>query len=132
MTVDAERLLSAFLRSRSEITALVEDRVYTDLPSRPVFPLVRIQLIGGAPRFSLPLYLDDAVLQIDCYGGPKVQARQLVDTVRALAASSFFRTVHAEGVVSNVDFGGLQYLPDVEFDPPKPRYVAELTITSHP
>lgn len=132
MTVDAERLLSAFLRGRTEVTDIVADRVYTDLPSRPVFPLIRITLIGGRPAWSAPLYLDEAFLQLDCYGGPKVQARLIVDTVRSLLSTTTFRTMHAGGVVTDVQFGELSYLPDDAFDPPKPRYMAEVSILTHP
>lgn len=133
MTVDAERLLSAFLRAQTTITELVSDRVYTDLPSRATFPLIRLTLIGGEPPYSVPLHLDRAYLQIDCYGGPKFLARQIVDVVRDLMAAETFRTYHDDlGVVSDVEFGQLAYLPDVTFDPPKPRYMAEVTLLTHP
>lgn len=132
MTVDAERLLSAYLRNQASVTALVSDRVYTDLPSRATFPLVRLTLIGGQPVYSYPLFLDEAAIQIDCYGGPKVQARLLVDTVRQLLASPEFVGVHDLGVVTSVRFGSLHYLPDDAFEPPKPRYIAEASIFSRP
>lgn len=132
MTVDAERLLSAYLRGQASVTALVGDRVYTDLPSRATFPLVRLTLTGGQPVYSYPLFLDEAAIQIDCYGGPKVQARLLADTVRSLMASSDFTGVHDLGVVTSVRFGSLHYLPDDAFEPPKPRYIAEASIFSRP
>lgn len=132
MTVDAERLLSAFLRGQPEITALVADRVYTDLPSRATFPLIRLTLIGGQPLYSLPLHIDEAFIQLDCYGGPKVQARLIADTVRSLMAEEAFRSRHDQGVVVNVEFGQLAYIPDDTFDPPKPRYVVEVSLLTHP
>lgn len=132
MTVDAERLVSAHLRADPTVTALVGDRVYTDLPARAVFPLVRLTLIGGAPVYSEPLFFDEAYLQIDCYGGPKVQARLIADTVRHLLAGSAFRGVHPLGVVTSVRFGDLRYLPDDAFEPPKPRYIAEASIFTRP
>lgn len=130
--VDVERLVSGYLRSKTEITDLVADRVYTEIPSRATFPLVRLSLIGGAPRFSHPLYLDEAVIQLDAYGGPKVQARQIVDAARTVLADQWFRTRHELGVVSDVRFGELSYIPDDTFDPPKPRYVAEVSFVVHP
>ena len=42
MTVDAERLVSAWLREQEEITDLVESRVYTELPRQSTFPLIRL------------------------------------------------------------------------------------------
>lgn len=130
--VDVERLVSGYLRGKTEISDLVADRVYTEIPSRATFPLVRLSLIGGAPRFSQPLYLDEAVIQIDAYGGPKVQARQIVDAVRSVLADEWFRTRHDLGVVSDVQFGQLSYIPDDTFDPAKPRYVAEVSFIVHP
>lgn len=131
--VDAERLVSTFLRSRAEITALVDDRVYTELPSRAVAPLVRINQIGGAPVGSWPLWLDEAFLQFDAYGGPKVLARQIIDTVRALLSSPDFVTLHAGvGVVTGVDWMELTYLPDDGYEPAKPRYISSASIHLHP
>ena len=133
MTVDAERLVSAYLRADATITGLVADRVYTDLPSRATFPLIRVTLIGGAPIYSRPLFLDEAHLQLDAYGGPKVQARLIVDTVRSLLAADAFNGVHAGGaVVTGVTFGQLAYVPDDLYDPPKPRYVAEASVFTRP
>lgn len=132
MTVDAERLVSAYLRDQTTVTAVVGDRVYTDLPARATFPLVRLTLTGGAPVYSRPLFLDEAYIQIDCYGGPKVQARLIVDTVRGLLASPEFQGVHPLGVVTSVRFGDLRYLPDDAYEPPKPRYIAEASIFTRP
>lgn len=132
MTVDCERLISAYLRADATIVGLVADRVYTDLPSRATFPLIRITLIGGAPVYSRPLFLDEAYIQIDAYGGPKVQARLIVDTVRELLAADAFNGVHAGGVVTGVRFGQLAYVPDDLYDPPKPRYVAEASVYTRP
>lgn len=132
MTVDAERLVSVFLRNQTAVTDLVGDRVYTDLPSRPVFPLVRLTLIGGSPVYSRPLFLDEAVIQIDSYGGPKVQARLIVDTIRDLMAADSFSGIHPHGLVCSVRFGELAYVPDDLFEPPKPRYVAQATLFTRP
>lgn len=136
MTVDVERLLSTFLRAQDEIQDLVEGRVYTDLPRQATFPLIRLTLIGGAPVFSRPLYLDESYVQIDCYGGPKVLARQIADTVRGLMAAKFIGAHHDEdtliGVISDVRFGAMQYAPDDVFDPPKPRYIVDTHVYSHP
>lgn len=131
MTVDCERLVSGWLRARPEISAIVDDRVVTEMPNRAVFPLLRLTLIGGAPVFSTPLYLDQAVLQFDAYGGPKVVARSLIDAVRAALATDLSGTQPA-GVVTGVRFHELLYQPDVEYDPPKPRYVSSASIYTHP
>lgn len=130
--VDTERLVSAWLRARTDITDIVEDRVYTEIPNRAVFPFLRITQIGGTPVYSHPLYLDESYLQFDAYGGPKVQARLLIDTVRQALADEFTGTHPGVGVVTSVRFGDLSYIPDDGYAPPKPRFLAMASIYTHP
>lgn len=132
MTVDVERLVSAWLRSRPEVTAIVDDRVVTETPVHAVFPFLKITLIGGAPVFSMPLYLDEAYIQFDAFGGPKVLARALIDVTRAALAADFLGDHPGVGVVSSVRFGDLAYIPDDSWTPPKPRYAATASIFTHP
>ena len=130
MTVDAERLTSTWLRSRTSITSIVADRVYTATPENPTFPLMRINQYGGSPVFSKPLYLDRAAMQFDCYGGAKVLARQLADAVRSELAAMVGS--HSLGVVTSVEFGEMRYLPDDSYSPAKPRWIVEAVVYSHP
>lgn len=130
--VDTERLLSSWLRARDDITAIVGDRVYTEVPNRAVFPFLRITQIAGQPVFSRPLWLDEAYIQFDAYGGPKVQARLLIDTVRQALADDLVGTHPDVGVVTSVRFGDLTYLPDDGYEPQKPRFIAMASIYSHP
>lgn len=132
MTVDVERLASAWLRARDDVAAIVEDRVVTDTPNRAVFPFLRLTLLGGSPVFSQPLYLDEAFIQFDAFGGPKVVARQLIDVVRHALADDFAGFHEGIGTVTSVRFGELAYVPDDLYDPPKPRYVATASIFTHP
>lgn len=129
--VDAERLLSSWLRAREDVTAIVGDRVYTEIPNRAVAPFLRISQIAGEPVFSRPLWLDEAYVQFDAYGGPKVQARLLIDTVRQALADDFIGQ-HAVGVVTAVRFADLTYLPDYSYEPQKPRYIAMASVYTHP
>jgi Protein of unknown function (DUF3168) len=131
MTVDAERLLSRWLRERADIAAIVDDRVYTVIPNRVTFPFLRITQIAGTPVHSKPLYLDEAYIQLDAYGGPKVQARLLIDTTRQALADEF-TGLHAEGSVTGVSFGPLSYIPDDAYEPPQPRFIAMASIYTHP
>lgn len=132
MTVDVERLLSGWLRQRSEVTDLVGSRVYTEIPRQVTAdPFVRITQIGGVPVWSVPLWLDEAVVQLDFYGGPKVVARQLLDAARDLLAGPFLG-VHDAGVVTSVRFGETSYLPDDTYEPPRPRWLSTVSIYTHP
>lgn len=127
---DAEAIVSSFLRGRSEVTALVASRVYTEIPNSPTFPLVRIYRFGGAPLTSYPLHVDQALLQIDCFGGTKSQARTLAETVRAVLVEAAATTLSG-GVVTAATFGPLTYLPDPGYTPAKPRYTTDVTVTIH-
>lgn len=132
MTVDVERLLSAWLRARPDMTDLVADRVHTVMPNRAVFPFLKITQVAGTPVFSRPLYLDESYIQLDAYGGPKVLARQIIDTARAAMAEEFLGSHPGVGVVTSVRFGDLSYLPDDIYEPAQPRYIATASIYTHP
>lgn len=136
MVPDAERIVSAWLRDQAEITALVEQRVYTALPEGPTFPLLRITRIGGAPISSQPLHLDAATIQFDAYGGPKKTALTIAETVRELLSTEDFRVAHEidgdpVGTVTAVQWGILAYVPDDLYTPAQPRYVFDASIFVH-
>lgn len=130
MIPDAEALVSEYLRSRDAVEALVDERVYTALPKKPDWPLLLVRRVSGAPVTSRPLHLDAPVLQLDAYGGTKKQALTLVETARAELAE--IQGAHALGVVSGVQFGPMSWLPDADYTPAKPRYVADVTVFVHP
>lgn len=131
--VDAEALVSQYLRSQSEVTSLVGQRIYTALPADPSFPCVRLTRIGGVPKMSRPVHVDSAHLQIDVFGGSKATALDTVDAIREeLAKVVDEDPVQPLGVVCGVRFGPLAYLPDDAFEKPKPRYALDVTITVRP
>lgn len=132
LPINVEALISTWLAGQAEITALVEDRVYTAIPGDPDWPLLRIHRVGGAPPFTRPLWVDRARIQFDAYGGTKAQARTLADTTRALLSERILGTHDDHGVVTAVNLGTLRYLPDDDFDPARPRYVGDAVVTTHP
>lgn len=135
---NAEALVSAFLRDQPEVAAIVDDRVYTAIPlleqNEPEwrFPLVRVVRYGGAPLFSYPLWADRPTLQLDAFGGPKAQAFTLAETCRAALSARVIGKHDEYGVVSDVEFGGMSYVPDDSFASARPRYLFSLTLTAHP
>lgn len=107
-------------------------RVYTTLPKAADFPLLRVVRFGGVPVRSYPLRLLAVSLQLDAYGGSKEDARRLIDTAVAELADMHTAT-HAGAVVTAVNVIRLaQYLPDNDFNPPKPRYTADVSVLVHP
>lgn len=126
---DVERLLTTFLRAQSEVSSLAGSRVGTE--AFTTFPFVRVRRVGGFPALSRPLQVDRPLVQIEGYAETKGAARLLTETCRAVIAERIVGT-HATGVVSGATFGALLWLPDEDFTPPKPRYIADCTLTLHP
>lgn len=135
LAADVEKIVSAYLRSRSEVTALVSDRVYTEIPSDATVPLVVLNRLGGAPVRSRQLWLDSARLQFDCYGGSKKTTLTVAETVRACLWDAATAT-HTGGTVTAVTFGELLWLPDETWlttnGKARPRYLFDATVTAHP
>lgn len=124
---DAELLVVNWLRARTEITALVSTRVYTQIPAGPSFPLIRITRIGGIPEIRQ--HLDVARIQVDAWGTSQYQARTVAATAQAALHAAV--GLHATGVVSNVDDDlGLTWSPDSETN--QPRYVFGVALYIHP
>jgi hypothetical protein len=129
---DAERIVSRYLREHAEVAPLVAgERVYTALPANiGSAPLVLVQRIGGVPPFFRPLVLDEAALQIDAWGGTKLDAWTLAETVRQALVS--LPGVRYGAVVSGVEFGPLRWEPDGTYKPPRPRYLADVAVYVKP
>ena len=130
---NAELMLSAYLRSRTEITDLVGDRVYTELPRRDddrVFPLIRVSRIGGGPTGS-PLFLDRALVSFDVWGGTKSEAHQIAATVAAVVDGIANYSAHG-GYATGSSPGSLRYVRDDSFEKPKPRYVLDVVVYFRP
>lgn len=131
---DAEQLVSNFLQAQDEIQAIAGTdpvRVYTVIPAKSVFPLMRITRYGGQPASAYPLWVDKPQLQLEAFGGPKATAHDLLATAVATITARLPGTTDL-GVVDHLLFGQFRYLPDDTFTPPKPRYLTTCTITLHP
>lgn len=108
----------------------VSDRIYGAVPANPTFPLIRVIRIGGLPTSRL-LWLDQATLQVDVWGGPKHTARLIAETMRAHMSASLPGSQDL-GAVTAVEVGGLTWLPDTTYDPAKPRYTFDAAVYYHP
>ena len=126
---DAERIVSAFLREQPRMQALVGDRIYTAFPAKAGSgALLLIQRVGGLPPLSVPFVVDSAELQLDAYGGPKAAAHELARTAQAELVA-LQGQVRPEGVVSAIALGVMSWQPDEAYDPPRPRYLVDVTVT---
>ena len=133
--VDVEQLLATFLRAQTEVTDLVGDRVYTDLPHDRTYPLVLVQRIGGNHVVQVPMWLDSALVQFDVYGGTHKQAFALMSVCISVIAERAIRA-HPEGCVTGVTSDSIAYNPEEDFVDPqghaRPRYTTTVNVLVHP
>jgi hypothetical protein len=130
---DAERIVSEFVRSRAEVSTLVDARVYTELPKKASdrdFPIVRLTRTGGGATTS-PRFLDRAILTFDVWGGTKYEARLVAETLAAVLDDIAGYTIHG-GYATGSSPGSLRYLPDETFEPAKPRYSFDVIVLLRP
>lgn len=134
---DAELIAVDILRASSDLDSLVNNRVYTAIPSEATYPLVRVIRIGGLP--TIRQHLDVARLQVEAWAGilddpavattAKGTARQVA--VVAQAALHAAIGTHDAGVVTAVeDDLGLSWQPDPDTD--RARYLFGVSLHTHP
>lgn len=130
---DVEAELSRWFRQQPELTAEISDRVYTVLPSEAQFPLLMLRRVAGGPEAWPPGSLDRPTIQIDAYGGTKAKARQIIDVARALVSERLVgANLNDAMVVVGLAFSNLNYIPDVSFNPAKPRYTLDAILAVRP
>ena len=134
--LDVEAVTSAYLRADAAVTALVADRVYTAIPAKAVYPLVRILRIDSGPiDTGHPLVLEEVDLQIDVFGGSKKESLRIAETARGtlyemVGLSNDGADGNGVGVVADIVRSGVGYLEDPDQQPPRPRYVVQATVTT--
>jgi len=133
--VDVEAIVASFLRAQPEVTAIVEQRVYTDLPnaSDRTYPLVLLTRTSSA--FTAHGWIETVALRIDAWGTNHGQARTLASAVVDTMLSRLARR-YPEGAVTLARAGSLAYEPDDDSADQaghaRPRYVALVNVTAHP
>ena len=125
---DVEALCSEWLREQ------LSARVYSTIPSNPVYPLMTVKRIGGLPADRARL--DRANLQIDVWGNNKSEARDLADSARRQLHRMEGRifSTGAGDVVNAVVTGvrdnlGMTWLPDPSSD--RDRYIFGVSVYAH-
>jgi uncharacterized protein DUF3168 len=135
MSVDVEALVSTFLRGQAAVTALVGDRVYTDLPHKRTYPLILLSRIAGGFLTNRPMWLEQADIQLDAFGGTHKQAWTLQATAMGLLHAQLAGE-HPDGVVTFVATDSVIYNPEDDFTDERgharPRYTVTFTVTAHP
>ena len=136
--VDIERLLVALLRANSDVNDVLEEKVYTELPSGVDRPICRLSLLGGlADNSAQPDWLARPAVDFDVWGVTKSEAFTAVSVIRqVLLAQPRTQTFRDEGDVVYVSATYPIYLPDSEWPDvngrPGPRYHMTTRLTAHP
>jgi hypothetical protein len=132
---DVEAIVATYLAAHSEVDALVDGRVGTELPENAVRPYLTVTRVGGRPR-SRPHWIDQAHLQVVCWGQdpdnePTARDEAFDVCATALAALHDLPGITDLGIVTGVeDILGPRPLPDRETA--FPRFLAEVLVTAHP
>jgi hypothetical protein len=126
---DAELISTTFLRAHPAV-ASVNAGVSTDLPNPLRFPHVTLQRMGGIPVESL--WLDEAHIQVSCWGATRKEAAELAARCRAAMFDMRGYRDDAGYVTGVIDLTGLMWLPDTSQDPTVNRFVFGVAIYTHP
>lgn len=128
-----EALVVEFFQAQPELDPLVGDRIYTAIPKGATYPLVRVTQITDEKITSEPLWIANVSIQVEAYGGTKATASAIARLCEGLLAARI-RGTHTsrDAVVNGFTGGGMQDIPDDEYEPAKPRFLFSCTITGHP
>lgn len=132
MIVDAEKLVSNYLREHVRITPLGA-RVVGKTPDSTIAPWIRVTQIN-APQGGVPDHHVAFTLQLDCYAGKtggQPEANSLAIAARAALQDAHLST-HALGIVSGCAISSDMRLPDTDFEPARDRRVITATVWAHP
>lgn len=129
---DVEQLVVDFLLDQSEIDAIADDHVVTELPKDKPDYMVRVHQFNTLRQGGDGRHIATAVLQIEAYGGAKKTAKTLLETCFGTMHARMVG-VHDEGVVTGVSQAyGLRSEPDTTFQPARPRWLGIIEVTVHP
>ena len=137
------RLTVAFLIAQPEVFDLVGNAVYTDVPSEPTFPLVRVVQLPGRIISSGSIYwLEETIIQVDTWGpggNDRLAAHTLAETCRAVMAQRFtgpqdfmLGSTTVSAVVTGLDCGGIADSSDTAYQPARPHSRFDAVIAAHP
>lgn len=126
--------LSEWIRSRPAVTALVSDRVYTELPASKTWPLVRITQLTDPLTVPNVHHAVDGLFQVDVWGGPKATTWTIAETIRHqlhtqlagrhdLTAGSF--------VCTGVTPGGIRRDNETIEGSARPKCIFDVTVHLH-
>jgi len=127
---DATLAFLQYLRLRPELTELLPAAsIVTEIPTKPTYPYVLVQLAGGSGIWP---GIDEPSMQVDTVGGSKASCGQIARTVRACVWAIAGDVMPAGILCSGSDEMAPAYIPDTIPNPPLPRFTARYRLLIHP
>jgi hypothetical protein len=122
---DAEATVATWLRSVSEVAAIVGGRIYTYIPEQPTWPLMRVARTGGQP---VDIDADRVQVQIDCWADARSQ-ELASDAARAIVAA--VKEAEFDGPQPDGGYVTCSYIPlgpvwSPDRETGNPRYIVTL------
>ena len=115
MNVDIGVAIAGHIQTLSDVTAMVQSRVYSDVvPQTSGVPAVLLRIVSEIPNNALdgPLGMDRARIQIDSYGRTRPEANELAWHIwRGLAAADP-QDINSVRVVDIIRDSGVRYAND--------------------
>lgn len=128
--VDVEALAVDHLLADPTVTALVDDRVSTELPHEATLPYVQLFRLGGNLITQETAWLERSRLFLASWAPTKAEAFD-VSNAAIVSLMATPDVTHAAGVVTAADIELAPYWsPDPEDD--QPRYLSTVALTVHP
>jgi hypothetical protein len=124
---DVESMVVAFLKTNAAVDAIVDGRVYGELPPQVVFPAIAILLVSD--NVPIEWRLTGTWVQVDCFGTTREEARTLARIAHAEMVA--WSGAVAGGVVSDVStIIGVRHIGEPVDN--RPRYQFATRIHAHP
>jgi len=127
--IDIEALLTSYLQNETG------ERIVGEIPSDTSEPWVKVALLDGRDQTRPTDYLNNFLVQLDCYAGENGPTGQGEAQSIASAVRGFLLAMPSEdfldAVVTNVVVRGPRRIPDTEFKPARQRFILECEIDVH-
>jgi hypothetical protein len=132
LIVDGEKLVSNYLRHRTDVTAL-QTRIVGKTPNDTDRSWVRVtQLDAAQGQQDIADHLVEFYFQLDCFAGREggqPEASLLARTIRA--ALTEIPAEHSEGIATGARINGSARIPDTDFEPARERFTITATVWAH-
>lgn len=127
---DAIGVSVAYLNTVSAVTALVGDRIGTELAASAVWPAVRLDPVGG---FAVLEYrLDQPRLQVQSFATTDLEAMTVARTVRAALVAMVGYQIPGQVVVRDVTTSSPQLVDEESRTPPISHATFAAIVTVRP